>query len=149
MASVLDITQRQQAEEQLREREERFSGLVANIPGAVYRCAGEPIALTLSIADTAITLAREELLDRRAAEVTLRVPASQVAMADSSAFCIKDAPESAKELRVAGFATAAASLRCDDDGLVSMHYASAPLNVRMTCLRNDDQVSSALPVEDR
>ncbi|MDX2213829.1 MAG: PAS domain S-box protein [Oculatellaceae cyanobacterium bins.114] len=34
-----DISERKQAEEILREREERFRSLVNNIPGAVYRCA--------------------------------------------------------------------------------------------------------------
>ena len=34
-----DINTREKAEEILREREERFSGLVENIPGVVYRCA--------------------------------------------------------------------------------------------------------------
>ena len=106
---------------------------------AVYRCAGEPVALTLSVADTARSIDRDDLLDRRAAEVTLQVPASQVAMADSGKFCISDDPESADELHVDGFATAAASLRCDDGGVVSVHYSSVPLNVRMTCTRAEDQ----------
>jgi len=37
--TVEDITQRKQAEESLREREERFRSLLTNISGAVYRCA--------------------------------------------------------------------------------------------------------------
>lgn len=39
LASVRDITERRQAQDELKEREQRFSSLVANIPGAVYRCA--------------------------------------------------------------------------------------------------------------
>ena len=106
---------------------------------AVYRCTGEPVALTLSIADTARSIDRDELLDGRAAEVTLRVPARQVAMADSGKFCISDDPASADELHVDGFATATVSLRCNDDGSVSVHYSSVPLNVRMTCARGEVQ----------
>jgi PAS domain S-box-containing protein len=34
-----DITERKKGEEDLRQRETRFSSLVSNIPGAVYRCA--------------------------------------------------------------------------------------------------------------
>lgn len=112
---------------------------------AVYRCTGEPVALTLSIADTARSIDRDELRDRRAAEVTLQVPASQVAMADSGKFCISGDPESADELHVDGFTTAAASLRCNDDGIVTVHYSSVPLNVRMTCTRGENQDPSASP----
>jgi two-component system sensor histidine kinase/response regulator len=36
--SITDIHEQKQAEKELREREERFSSLVANIPGVVYRC---------------------------------------------------------------------------------------------------------------
>lgn len=36
---VIDISERKQSEEELREREIRFGSLVSNIPGAVYRCA--------------------------------------------------------------------------------------------------------------
>jgi PAS domain S-box-containing protein len=37
-----DITERKLAEEELRTSEERFRSLVANIPGAVYRCDRDP-----------------------------------------------------------------------------------------------------------
>ncbi|HEY9640703.1 MAG TPA: PAS domain-containing protein, partial [Coleofasciculaceae cyanobacterium] len=36
---MMDITERKQAEAAIREREERFRSLLANISGAVYRCA--------------------------------------------------------------------------------------------------------------
>ncbi|NJR65848.1 MAG: PAS domain-containing protein [Leptolyngbyaceae cyanobacterium CRU_2_3] len=36
---TMDITERKQSEAALREREERFSSLLSNISGAVYRCA--------------------------------------------------------------------------------------------------------------
>jgi len=38
---VTDVTERKAAEEALRDREERFRTLVANIPGTVYRCAND------------------------------------------------------------------------------------------------------------
>jgi PAS domain S-box-containing protein len=38
IASIIDITPLKRAEEELRTSEERFRTLVANIPGAVYRC---------------------------------------------------------------------------------------------------------------
>lgn len=37
----IDITERRQAEEALRQSEERFRSLIFNIPGAIYRCQGD------------------------------------------------------------------------------------------------------------
>jgi PAS domain S-box-containing protein len=42
IASMIDITPLKRAEEELRKNEERFRTLVANIPGAVYRCDRDP-----------------------------------------------------------------------------------------------------------
>ena len=109
---------------------------------AAYRCRGEVVTLTMSVSDTAKTLSRDELVDQRAAEVRLIVPARQVAMADAGAFCVIGDPQSADEMQVAGFATAAASLRCNNDGSESMRYASAPLTVRLRCSRDEDQSMS-------
>ena len=115
---------------------------------AAYRCRGEVISLTLSVSDTVQTLARDVLADQRAAEVSLAVPAQQVAMADSGGFCVAGDPGSANELRVTGFVTAAASLRCGRDGNDSVRYASAPLTVRLICARGEDQEPPA-PSDDR
>lgn len=115
---------------------------------AAYRCRGEVISLTLSVSDTVQTLARDVLADQRAAEVSLAVPAQQLAMADSGGFCVAGDPDSANEMRVAGFATAAASLRCSRDGDDSVRYASAPLTVRLVCARGEDQEPVA-PSDDR
>lgn len=115
---------------------------------AAYRCRGEAVSLTLSVSDTVQSLARDALADRRAVEVRLVVPARQVAMADSGAFCVASDPESADELQVAGFTSAAASLRCQHDGNQSVSYASAPLTVRLVCERGDDQ-EPAEPSGDR
>lgn len=110
---------------------------------AAYRCRGDVVSLTLSVSDTVRTLGRDALGDRRASEVRLAVPARQVAMADSGRFCIVDDPESADELRVAGFVTATASLRCNHDGNDSVRYASAPLTVRLVCERDENQEPAA------
>lgn len=112
---------------------------------AAIRCKGERVSLTLSIADTYTTLDAEILGDQRAAEATLTVPARQLALAASSRFCLADDDESTDELLVPGFATAHASLQCLHEEQRAVHYASAPLQVRLRCERApaDDQEESA------
>jgi hypothetical protein len=105
---------------------------------AAIRCAGEPVSVTLSVADTFVTKGRDELEGRRATEASLTVPPSQLTMAASRRFCTKGEHASGDELFAPGFATAHASLRCEDESGVSVHYASAPLNVRLHCSREAD-----------
>ena len=116
---------------------------------ALLQCAGQPVSLTFSIADTLTTLDGEELQDQRAAEATLTVPAQQIALAASKRFCVADDEESGDELLVPGLATAHASLHCSDDGRLSVYFASAPLNLRLSCERAADatQDASSAPVE--
>jgi hypothetical protein len=112
---------------------------------AAIQCKGDPVSVTLSIADTYQTIRGEALADARAAEATLRVPPRQLALAASSRFCIAEDPESSNELLVRGFATAHASLRCESEENASAHFASAPLQVRLRCAQNpvdDAQVPS-------
>ena len=108
---------------------------------AAFKCKGEPVSVTLSVADTHKTLQREDLADQRAIEVTLSVPPRQLALAASNRFCVADAPETEDELLVPGLATANASLRCSSDDGDSVFFATAPLQVRLVCVRQ--------PVEDQ
>lgn len=113
---------------------------------AAIRCDGVPISVTLSIADTFATQGREQLEGLRATEASLTVPAQQLALAANSHFCIKDDDETGDEMLIPGFATAHASLQCENDSGVTVHYASAPLKVRLSCARElieKDQVSSS------
>jgi len=99
-------------------------------------CPGETESLTLSIADTFKTLGKEDLGAHRSAETSLRVPASQLTLGTGENFCIRDdAKQAADELVVPGFLTAFASLRCAGQEGPSMHFASAPLQVRLKCER--------------
>ena len=112
---------------------------------AAIRCSGTPTSLTLSITDTFESRDAAELDRQRAIETTLTVPPRQLTLAASRQFCIEDDDNSANELLVPGFVTAHASLRCEKNGASTMHYASAPLQLRLTCDRpqaNDDQESS-------
>lgn len=105
---------------------------------AAIRCVGEPVSVTLSIADTFVTMGRDELIGQRATEASLTVPARQLTMASAKQFCIKDEDESEDELLAPGFATAHASLQCENDARVSVLYASAPLKLRLSCARLPD-----------
>ena len=105
---------------------------------AAFKCTGEPVSVTLSVADTHETLRGKDLTNRRAVEVTLKVPPGQLALAASSRFCVADAPETDDELLVPGLATAHASLRCASDEGDSVFFASVPLQVRLVCERPPD-----------
>ncbi|MDJ0710315.1 MAG: hypothetical protein QNJ14_08000 [Woeseiaceae bacterium] len=114
---------------------------------AAIRCSGIPVSLTLSVADTFETVDADELQGQRAVKTTLTVPPRQIALAASRNFCIAD-DDSVNDLLVPGFVTAHASLRCDKDGVPTMHFASAPLQLRLTCERPpaaDGQDASAEP----
>ncbi len=103
------------------------------------------MSVTLSVSDTFRTLTGDDLDNERAAETILRVPARQLALAASSRFCIADDPESADELLVSGFATVHASLRCYAGDAASAHFASAPLQVRLTCARESEADPQEVP----
>ena len=112
---------------------------------AAIRCSGIPTSLTLSITDTFESRDTQELDGQRAIETTLTVPPRQLALAASRQFCIRDDDNSVNELLVPGFVTAHASLRCEKDGVSTMHFASAPLQLRLACDRppaDDDQEAS-------
>jgi hypothetical protein len=102
---------------------------------AAFKCKGDAVSVTLSIADTHATLRQDQLVGLRAAEATLTVPPQQLALATSSRFCVADDPDTEDELLVPGLATAHASLRCTNDDGESVHYASTPLQVRLLCER--------------
>ena len=113
---------------------------------AAIQCKGEPVSVTLSVADTHRTIDGKALDSEQTAETTLRVPSRQLALAASSRFCIADDPESSDELLVSGFATAHASLRCKADEETSAHFASTPLQVRLSCER--EPVETQAPSDD-
>jgi hypothetical protein len=105
---------------------------------AAIRCKGDPVSVTLSIADTYRTLHKDEIEERRAAEAALTVPARQVALAATSSFCVKDNTATSDELLVPGLTTAQASLLCANEAGTSVHYASVPLQIRLVCDRSSE-----------
>ena len=130
----------------------RAPGLaLINLPALDFRlratleCPGSAKSLTLSVADTVTTLGSDVLGEQRSAEASLTVPARQVALAASSDFCLEADPTSADELTVPGLVTAHASLHCANDGRISAYFASAPVEVRLVCVRPtaEDQDASS------
>jgi hypothetical protein len=116
---------------------------------AAFKCKGEPVSVTLSVADTHTTLRRDDLATDRAAETTLIVPPRQLALAANSRFCIADDPETDDQLLVPGLATVHASLRCSGEDGDSVHFASAPLQVRLVCARQPDDDQSPSEASDK
>ena len=114
---------------------------------AAIRCQGEPTSLTMSIADTYRTLGKEELMGQRAAEASLTVPAQQLALAATSRFCIDGDTETSDKLLVPGITTAQASLVCASDTNTSVHYASTPLQISLTCDRGPEKTQE--PASER
>lgn len=112
---------------------------------AAIKCTGKAESLTLSVADTHTTLGEDAIADERFAETALTVPARQLTLAASSNFCLKDDAASEDELLVPSLATLHASLRCRNEGGVTVYFASAPLQVRLRCSRpsTEDQDSSS------
>lgn len=94
---------------------------------------GERESLSITIADTRTTLRGEALRAGKSIDVTLRVPASQLAPFALQGFCTD--PSSEGESILLGSAlTAQASLRCARTGRPSIVFASEPLDVRAVCV---------------
>ena len=119
---------------------------------AAIRCVGIPMSLTLSISDTFESMDASQLDGKRSIETTLTVPPRQLTLAASRQFCIGDDDNSVTELLIPGFVTAHASLRCEKDGVSTMHFTSAPLQLRLACERppavDDQEASEASSSED-
>lgn len=125
---------------------------LVNLPALVFdlrvaiECPGESESLTLSVADTFETLHKKDIGGHRSAETSLSVPARQLTLATSNNFCIKDVDEeTSDELVVPGFVTAFASLRCASKNGPSMHFASAPLQIRLKCKRETGETQESSP----
>jgi hypothetical protein len=125
---------------------------LVNLPALTFdfrvaiACPGESESLTLSVADTFRTFTKEDIGGHRSTETSLSVPARQLTLASTNTFCTKDDAEaSSDELVVPGFLTAFASLRCAGQRGPSMHYASAPLQVRLKCEREPDESQESSP----
>jgi hypothetical protein len=102
-----------------------------------------PVSLLLSVADTRKTLRAAEIDFSNAIEISLSVPASQLAPIAVRGFCLKvnaaendtlaDGQPQGKQLTLPATLSAQASLRCASDTNEQTIYVSKPLDVTVVC----------------
>lgn len=108
---------------------------------ATLSCAGQPVSFTLSVADAYQTWRGDQLNEAGVIEASISVPPRQLALVlAGSPFCLADDPAGPESLLVPGVATAQAALQCVSETGTTLHYASAPLPLRLLCPSAADQV---------
>ena len=103
-------------------------------------------SLSISVADTSLSLNGEEIGD--VLQTTLTLPRRQTSRLKVEEFCQEgEAPVTAETLLVADVFTARLSLRCGINETQSIVYATLPLDVKLECGAangpGDDQDSSS------
>lgn len=108
------------------------------------RCPDGKVAesLSISVADSRITLRRDEIADTNNHTVDLTIPASQVAPLSVENFCLAEDGGS-QELLVEDAFSAHLSLRCSSEDGESIVYATRPLPVTLVCDRQAQGESEA------
>jgi len=108
---------------------------------ATLSCAGQPVSFTLSVADVHKTWRGDQLDETGVIEASISVPPPQLALVlAGSPFCLAGDSAGPESLLVPGVATAQASLQCASETGTTLHYASAPLPLRLLCQSATDQV---------
>lgn len=104
--------------------------------GISMYCAdgGQPESLSVTIADTQTTLRAEELQTNGTVDVSMRVPAKQMAPLALQGFCIDPASEGESVL-IASVLAAQVSLRCARADTESIVFAAEALDIRVDCVR--------------
>lgn len=99
-----------------------------------------PVSLQLSVADTRKTLDESEIATDKTTEISLSIPANQIAPVAIEGFCERDEAEdeidgarSKQQITIPAALSAQASLRCASDLDEQMIYVSRPLDVTLIC----------------
>jgi hypothetical protein len=104
---------------------------------AACRADLAPAAVSLSIADTRITMSADELGGDSPVQVSITVPASQIAPLTIERFCVRSDTEEPGDnlatVRIAAVLSAQAALLCSNNDSNEMTYASESLDVNITC----------------
>ena len=102
----------------------------------------EAHSITVSVADSHRRYGPDEIADVEALEISVNVPATQIAPVALTDFCISGKPMKEAFLLLDGVATAQVSLHCRNQSDASVRFASASLPLRLICRTDENQVSS-------
>ena len=111
----------------------------------------QPVSLLLSVADTRKTVRPNETDFAKAIELTLDIPATQLAPVAIRDFCIqtdatdadagrRDSPGNV-QMTLPATLTAQASLRCANDSIEQTVYVSKPLDIMLVCQQESSSQS--------
>jgi len=100
-------------------------------------------SVMISVLDTHRHYGPEELADTMVLEVSVNVPAGQIAPIASAEFCRNGGTVDDRGLLIPAIATAHVSLRCRGDAGSSVDFASVALPLRLHCVSDENQDSSA------
>lgn len=108
-----------------------------------------PGSLSLNVADTRKTLAAGQIVRGGPTEISLRIPASQIAPLVIEGFCIAqeeinidEAVEALTQITIPAALSAQASLLCEGEQDKAMTYVSRPLDVSLVCEPLSDRPES-------
>lgn len=107
------------------------------------RCAanGRPESVSITIADTRMTLRGEALQAAATVDVPVRVSANQLAPFVLQEFCL-DAAAEGDSITLASVLSAQASLRCARGEQQSIVFAAEPLDIQVHCIRSASAAES-------
>jgi hypothetical protein len=123
---------------------------LVNLPDIEFRlsvsthCAnnGRPESLSISIADSQKTLRGEALQSTLPIDVSMRIPAGQLAPFALREFCVDPASEGESLFLTAALA-AQLSLRCSRIEEQSIVFAAEPLDIRVDCIPSAEEAEPA------
>jgi hypothetical protein len=97
-----------------------------------------PDSVSISVADTRVTFAAEQLRPGRELTLELRIPSNQLSPLHVEHFCVAtdhDEPATGdrNSMRISGVVSAQASLRCATDSKKSITYITKPLDILLEC----------------
>lgn len=102
-------------------------------------------SVSVSVADSRVSLGATELTEQGIAETTIRVPKNQLGPLTIENFCIAgDAPSEAAPLQFRDALSAQVSLTCAAEGRRSIIYQAVALGVELSCESPDDHPADEL-----